>query len=205
MTASSGAKKWTLLRVAVTVVGLFALSIVGTFVFYACARLKHDADLAANQPTGPAEWTRYVSSSGDYVALFPFPPVESDETTQRDGGEVRLRGVATGTAPGEGYTVMAAEDPSADPNAPAAATLDRLVAELVARSKGKLVSQKDVTSGGVAGRELRVDTTESSLRVRLFAANHRIYQVLAVRKPSIAEDGLDARFLESFTLRPTSP
>lgn len=178
---------------------VLAVSFVGTFSFYLVSHYLHRTAESQSASTSPS-WTRFTSSTGDFTVLFPGPPTESTETVARPGGPVTLHAVTVAMGAGEGYTVMTAEAPK-DVDETTTATLDRLEAEFVERSNGKLLARAEVSAGSVVGRDLRVDSAERALRVRLFATNRHIYQVLVIHRISTGESDVDTRFLGSFTLQ----
>jgi len=175
------------------VAAIFATSLVGTFLFYGSSHfMKNMAEQRGDLVS--AGWTRFVAPTGEFTAMFPESPTESVE------GANGVRAVTAAPSKGEGYTIMTIELP-ANPQETAGARLDRLAADFVARSNGTLVSQTQVSVGPATGRELRVDTPERSLRVRLFAMHDKVYQVLAIRPVGWPEDGRDGQFLKSFSFQ----
>ena len=139
-------------------------------------------------------------STADFSALFPVAPTEDTQTVQRPGGPLSLHVMMASAGRDESYSVTRADAPPNDPAVGATAALDRLEAEFV-KGNGPARARADVWSGAVVGRELRVDTAAKSLRVRLFTANRHVFMVLVTRPLSAGEDGLDTRFLDSFSLQ----
>ncbi len=65
---------------------------------------------------------------------------------------------------------------------------------------GDLTSQTPITQGGAAGRELHIDRQgENTLVIRLFSANHHMYQVAAQSQNGPTDKAAKA-FLDSFRL-----
>jgi hypothetical protein len=181
------------------VAGLFATSLVGTFLFYGSSRyLRNRAEQRGDLVS--AGWTRFVAPTGEFTAMFPESPTESVESAPNASSPQSVRAVTAAPSKGEGYTVMTSDVP-ANPQETAGARLDRLAADFVARSHGTLVSQTQVSVGPATGRELRVDTPERSLRVRLFAMHDKVYQVLAILPVGWPEDGRAGQFLRSFSFQ----
>lgn len=178
---------------------LFAFSFIVPFGFHGVARWQHNTTALRASSTSPG-WSRFTSSTADFSALFPVAPTEDTQTVQRPGGPVSLHVMMASAGPDESYSVTRADAPPNDPAEGASAALDRLEAEFVKRN-GPARARADVSSGSVVGRELRVDTAAKSLRVRLFTANRHVYMVLVMRPLSAGENGLDSRFLDSFSLQ----
>ncbi len=178
---------------------VLAVSFVGTFGFYLISHYLHRTLESQSVSTAP-RWQRFTSLTGDFTVLFPGLPTVSSETVTRPGGPVALHAVVFAMGAGEGYSVLSAEAPK-DAGETTTATLDRLEAEFVERSNGKLLARAEVSAGTVVGRDLRVDSAERTMRVRLFANNRHIYQVLVIHHIYRSENGMDTRFLESFTLQ----
>ena len=177
---------------------LFAFSFIVPFGFYGVARWRHNTALTA-RPASP-RWTRFTSSTADFSALFPVAPTEDTQTLQRPGGPVNIHVVMASAGPNETYSVTRADTPPSDAAEDATAALDRLEAEFV-KGNGPARARADVSAGSAAGRELRVETDGKSLRVRLYTTNRHVYMVLVMRPLSAVENGLDTRFLESFSLQ----
>lgn len=175
---------------------LFAFSFIVPLAFSGVARWRYNAALGAS--SRPSPWTRFTSPSGDFTVLLPEVAAETTQTVQHAEGPTTLRSVAAVAGPGAGYSVMVGEAPDDGENV--TVRLDRLGADFVQRSKGKLLAQSVVSAGSVVGREIRIASAEHSLRARLFVVNRHVYQVLVIRPPAADEDVLDERFLDSFTL-----
>ena len=177
---------------------LFAFSFIVPFGFHGVARWRHNT--AAREGFTPPGWSRFTSSTADFSALFPTPPTEDTQTVERPGGPVSLHIVMASAGPDETYSVTRVDAPPNDAAEGATAALDRLEAEFV-KGNGPARARADVLSGAVVGRELRVDAAAKSLRVRLFTANRHVYMVLVMRPLSASKNGLDTRFLNSFSLQ----
>jgi hypothetical protein len=174
---------------------VLAVPLVGALGFYSVRRYVHNLG-RRNTVT----WTQFTSSAGDFTVSFPATPTESTETVQRPGGPVPFHVAAVAMSSSEGYLVQFVNAPDDKDNGTAAA-LDRLQADFVARSHGTEESHADVLAGTVPGREVRVNTAESSFRVRLFRTNKRTYQVLVIHRRSSGDESMDDRFLTSFRIQ----
>jgi hypothetical protein len=176
---------------------VLAFSFVGPFGFYAVSHWRRTSELRSTH--GPSTWTQFTSANGDFTVLLPEVATETTQTVPRTDGPVTLRSVAAAAGPGAGYSIMIGDAPD-DAGEGLTARLDHLEADFVQRSNGKLLARSTISSGSVVGRELRVASTERSLRVRIFVVNRHVYQVLVIRPPGAEESVLDERFLGSFTL-----
>lgn len=178
---------------------VLGLAFAGAFHLRVLARFLGRTKEVAALPASASRWTQFTSPTGDFTAIFPEAPTERNETVTRPDGPIALRSVVAATGPGDGYSVMSAEVPKGTEES-TATKLERAEADFVKRSNGKLLSRAEVFAGSVPGREVRIDSTERALRVRLFVTGQRIYQVLVVHPVATGEQEADRRFLDSFTL-----
>jgi hypothetical protein len=174
---------------------VFALSFIVPFGIYGVSHWTQHERSAR-------EWTRFTSPTDGFTVLFPEAPTETTETVQRGTGPVTLRMVVAVAGHGAGYSVTVGADPN-DASEDPTARLDRLEAELLQRSGGERIARSTVAAGPVVGRELRILTRERFLRLRFFAVNRRVFQLLVIRPREALGDPSDDRFLDSFT-PPTS-
>jgi hypothetical protein len=177
---------------------VLVFSFVGSFGVYAASHWRQrTSELHPNPET--SIWTQFTSPNGDFTVLLPEVATETTRTVQGADGPVTLRSVAAVAGAGAGYSITIGALPN-DAGESSTGRLDRLEADFVQRSNGKLLARSTVSAGSVVGSELRVSSTERSLRVRIFVMNGHVYQVLVIRPPSAEESVLDERFLGSFTL-----
>jgi hypothetical protein len=148
-------------------------------------------------------WTNFTSPAGDFSVLFPGIPKERTETLERPGGPMPVYVAGVNLSPTEFYGVASGKDTTEHVGESAGSILDRLEADYLTRSNGRLLSRADVYTGTVLGRELEVETPEMRVRARLFVTRQTIYQVLVFHALSQKSTDDHARFLDSFTIRAT--
>jgi hypothetical protein len=147
------------------------------------------------------EWKAHKSAAGHYSALFPGTP---HEVTQRaeTGLDVHIAKLEHNDV---AYVVEVTSVPKdVLAKQPAEQFLDAAQKNALERSKGKLVSKRDVASAdGHAGREIVVDAPRGvQMTLHAYLVGDRLYQALVVvRKGKGAPDDA-TRFLGSFTLEP---
>lgn len=145
------------------------------------------------------DWREAVSAEGGFSVLLPARVrVESRPLSGIAGNPVmHLWSAKTAdTVFGAGYADLAAVDEAA---------LAALREGLVRNLQGKIVSERDVRAGTMAGREYiaegSIGGAPAVLRLRLLVSGARVYQLAAIgRAGAVPPEELDM-FFESFKLR----
>jgi hypothetical protein len=145
------------------------------------------------------DWREVVSSEGGFSVLLPARVrVESRPLSGIAGNPVmHLWSAKTAdTLFGAGYADLAAGD---------AAALANLRDGMVRNLQGKIVSDRDVRAGTIAGREFLAEGliggAPAAMRLRLLVSGARVYQLVAIgRAGAVTPEELDM-FFESFRLR----
>lgn len=139
----------------------------------------------------PAAWQKFAPRDGGFSVLFPGTATTSKRSA--NGVEVVVYGCET---PGVNYVVGYFAFPPG-----MTLTLDAVISSMVSQTKGKLLSQKNITLAGYPGRELTARLPSGALMRQRFAmANGRFYQV-GLDGPASVVEGTDAtRFFDSFKL-----
>ena len=154
----------------------------------------------------PPGWITYTAPDGSFSVAFPGPPKEGTETSNELGDRVSMHSVAWVTESlSRGFDVsyydfalgsMGDKDQKA--------VFDHAQATLAADlGDGIVTDARDISSGGIAGREFQASSSTSPISVayRLYRVGDRYYRVTTFPIPSgQTSDGQG--FLDSFTLRP---
>jgi hypothetical protein len=147
------------------------------------------------------DWKTHKSAAGHYSALFPGTPREATQRAET-GLDVHIAKlehndvayvVEVASVPKD---VLAKQQPEQ--------FLDNAEKNALERSKGKLVSKRDITTAdGHAGREIVVDAPRGvEMTLHAFLVGERLYQVLVVVRKGKGAPEDATRFLGSFTLQP---
>ena len=157
--------------------------------------LNTDLTLVAVEATPaaaePQEWQKFAPPGGGFSVLFPGTAQSSRQSA--NGVEVVVYACENVDF---NYVVGYFIFP---PNM--TLTLDAVVNCMVSQTKGKLISQKNITLAGHSGREFTALLPSGALiRQRFAMANGRFYQV-GLDGPASLVEGSDAtRFFDSFKL-----
>jgi TonB family protein len=162
----------------------------------------------------PSAWKEYKSDAGRFSILFPGVPQEETRQAKSERGEVeahvfKLQELAT-------YAVMyfdnfVARDMNPEPTRKMLAASVQRVIEM---SGAAPLRQSEITLDGNPGLFFTLRLPDSSImRLKIYAAGFRIYQVMITTPPE--QDATDDqrrfyeatadKFLNSFTLAPVPP
>ena len=153
--------------------------------------------LLALAACAPKPAKEYDYPAWNFGAAFPNPPKVTDIPASADGARPHAFRVEM-TAGGHDFTVDVTDGSgTSQTDAQVLAAAPQVIAD---GFSGQLSSQTDVAAGPVAGRELRIDREgQTTLVVRVFAVNHRLYQVAAQSEKGPG-DPEAVKFLNSFHL-----
>lgn len=150
--------------------------------------------LAACAPKGPRA---YDYTDWGFGATFPDPPKLTDIPASANGSRFHEFRTET-TQDGHDFTVDVTDGSGAtQTDAQVLAIAPQAIADSFG---GTLSAERDVAAAGVPGKEIHVDREgEQTLVIRLFAANHKLYQVAAQSERGTGDPAAIA-FLNSFHL-----
>jgi hypothetical protein len=156
----------------------------------------------AAQSSGP-EWKEFVSKPGGFRVLLPGVPREQKQTTQTPAGAVVLTLFLLELQKGRGtYGVGYSELAGSVKPGTWEKRLEKARDQAVARAHGKLRADRRITLQGSPGREFEIEVDGKLLiRTRMFAANNRLYQVLAIGPSVWLLSRETTQFLDSFRLK----
>jgi len=159
--------------------------------------------LAACSPSpAPKE---FKSEAGRFAVLTSAPLREESKTLETEAGKTELHlftGQLNDLALVIGYSDY---PPEAAPPGYAEKMLDGARKGLVGNTKGRLVSETNISLSGYPGRELVIevwneDRPPATFKGRLFMVKNRLYQVMVVAPRGKAGDQVIDDFLQSFKL-----
>lgn len=139
----------------------------------------------------------YVYPAWGFGVSFTAPPAVTDIPASADGQSPHEFRVEL-TKDGHDLTVEAID--SAGSTQTDEQVLEHAPQAIADGMGGDLTSQTPITQGGVPGRELHIDRQgQTTLVIRLFSANHHLYQV-AAQSQNGPKDAAAKAFLDSFHL-----
>ncbi len=148
-----------------------------------------------------SEWREFQLPSGGFTVSLPGEPRSLTQTSDMASAQGNNR-VFTLEAEGINYIITDSELTLDLTDARAIqAALDNGRDQAVTGSGGTLESERNITLGGYAGREMRVKLAGEYLRARAYVANRRLYQLIVVTSPSLVDSPSVTRFFCSFRLR----
>jgi TonB family protein len=144
---------------------------------------------SAVSPTVPstgynlASWKEFTSAEGRFTVLMPGVPTAESTPVETAAGRIKMHSYILQTNFGT-YGVMYGDLPwySDEPNP---GRLDSARNEALSKG-GRLLSESDVTLGGIVGRELLVDKDGYVLRARMFLVKERLYQAIIITRANVA-------------------
>ncbi len=151
-----------------------------------------------------ASWQEFNNEAGNFAATLPGKPMEMNQTVETEIGKVPIRMFVVQDS-GIAYMVMYAEYPIAMDTPDAIKTsLDNARDMMLSSRNGKLVSEKEISFGKFAGRELRAKITGGMMRLRTYIVQQRLYALMALSLQGGDAKPLEAKevnsFLDSFRL-----
>jgi hypothetical protein len=143
----------------------------------------------------PKPWKEYTYPAWGFAATFPTPPTVAD--TPAGGGSPHSFSAQTQN---DDMTLIAlAADDSASTKTPDQDMSD-VAHAMAAGVNGSLKGMTPITLGTVPGREFFVVVDrQPDQRVRIFLANKKVYQVVAVSSKG-TDDPASLKFLNAFRL-----
>jgi hypothetical protein len=157
---------------------------------------------ASPAPPGP-EWKPFTSKPGKFTAVFPGTPTEQKQSVKTAVGTIEMTLYVLDLPKASGsYVIDYSELPEAAVRVGTEEKrLDNARDGAVASAKGKLKSEKRISLQGFHGRDLVIEVGDKrSVRMRIFAVNNRLYQLLAAGPPAWVASKDTGRFFDSFKL-----
>ena len=149
-------------------------------------------------------WKDFHSKEGGFSVSMPGTPVEKRQAYHTQAGPVEAHFFTVEADRGSlVYMVVYGDYPEALMAAnDREMLLDAARDGAVGNIQGTLVSERTVSLGGHPGRELQVLSADGklALRMRIYLANNRQYQVVAVMPKETRSTEDRDRFLDSFRL-----
>ena len=151
-----------------------------------------------------AEWKPFTSDKGRFTATFPGKPMEQFQSVKLPGGKsVEVVLYVLELKKGEGSLAVGFTDYPAEvfKTGTDDKRLEHARDGAVLSAKGKLRSEKKITLGSAAGRELLIESeTRGNVRTRLFAVKNRLYQAMVVGPKKLVDSKEASKFLDSFQI-----
>ena len=152
----------------------------------------------------PAEPTFIkITAPEGFSAEFPGQPQEKRGEAQSPQGPISTA-VWTVTLENVIYNVSVISYPAA-----AAKTPESLLADaktgLIAQLKAEVLSEEPTTLSGFAGHNFSLRADAGDVKARTFAADNRLFTMLAVYSPNLGAPPAVEKFLSSLELTPPAP
>jgi hypothetical protein len=129
-------------------------------------------------PGSSGKWSDYSYAKEGFAVSAPQEPTFSTKTVQTEAGPVEMHLYQAEVGGGMLLVIASRLHPNDKRNA------RQVIADsaegAVAAVNGKLTAQKAITLGKYPGTEFEVATERSHNRNRLYVANRKIYQVMAI-------------------------
>ncbi len=149
-------------------------------------------------PEASTAWREFASVPGRFHVLLPGTPTQVEKTIETDDGPTPVRIVQAADGPMT-YVVTATDAAEVAVKRPKV-LIDGTRDVILQRSRAKMVREKSVPLGRVAGREVRAefpvedDPKGGILTCRIYLSGRRVYQVMAIGP----KDKQDAATLDKF-------
>jgi len=145
-----------------------------------------------------------TSPFGGFKITSPVALTETSETVETNIGTLEVT-TFQGKSGGLDYSVIYADYPAKYAAVEAATFLAAVRDEQVTTLGGALVSEGDLTSAGIAGREIQIsaeleDGTKAIHRSRLYWVPTRLYLVSVLVPAELVDEKAVVDFLDSFQL-----
>ncbi len=147
-----------------------------------------------------APWGEYKSAQGGFVVLTAGAPRFTKEPLSTEYGFLELHSYPFEDE-GFNYVISHVDYPEENvKKLGAEKLLDSVQAGAEAKAGGKAHDIKKVMTSGFSGREFLIDPKDSrfQMRMRLFMAHHRLYELVAVYPKSATDKTNVEVFLKSF-------
>ena len=173
---------------------------------------------AQESPPGPAadfdqaQWKEFVSKEGGFKIKMPGLPSEVTQPVGTKSGTIVAHFYNLVTKTAEylvGYTEVG---PGLETFQASKVTLDAIRDRALAKEKGKLLSEQDISVAGHPGRALVMEVSDGVFRDKYFLVANRLYTV-SVFTPAVkgasagdaagirrAQESVATAFLDSFSL-----
>jgi len=154
-----------------------------------------------------ATWHEFVSSEGRFSVLMPGTPRSDSVVISTTSGPLNYhRFSAQEDSVGYILTYTDLSDEALKATSPTI-LMDDTRQGVISSSKGRLVSEQEVSLEGNPGRDIRIEIPENadlpeggSIRVRLYLVRNRLYQLAIFSRSDGAFDRSVSTFLTSFKL-----
>jgi len=148
----------------------------------------------------------FKSDAGKFSVQAPQPLAESIQTTDTESGKMEQH-VFTANVGKTTYLVAYADYPPDAVKGDPQNVINLAITNAVTNVTGQLISSKDITVDGNAGKEIFLesfaqDGTAVHSKVRFFMAGNRLYQVMGLATRGEADFTAIDGFLNSFKLLP---
>jgi len=139
---------------------------------------------------------------GSFTVALPCSPTEDRQRVKTASGQLEVNVFLAEDKNNTSYVVSYSDLPEAETKkGTEQKRLDFARDGAVAKARGKLRSEKPVELAGHPGRELVIDTdNELVVRLRIYVAGRRLYQVMAVGPGAAVLQRDGTFFLDSFRL-----
>jgi hypothetical protein len=143
----------------------------------------------------PKEWKEYPYPAWGFAATFPSAPQVADTPA----GQGQPHSFTAQTQNDDMTLIALAADDSASKKTPDDA-MNEVAHNMAAGVNGTLKGMTNITLGSAPGREFIIDVDrQPSQRVRVFAVNKKLYQVVAVSSKG-TDDPESLKFLNAFRI-----
>ncbi|HYV34315.1 MAG TPA: hypothetical protein VE988_01345 [Gemmataceae bacterium] len=159
------------------------------------------SSVLAQPPAG--DWKPFSPKDGAFSIQMPGTPNEHKKAVKSGSGATEVILFEVPVPPGENtYAVGYSEYPKDSIKAGTEdKRLDNARDAAKTTAKGKLKREKSLLLEAYPGREILIEIDDKkAVKVRLYAVNNRLYEIVAVGSPEFVASAETAKFLESFKL-----
>lgn len=186
-TKGSGAAVWVVIAVIFAgVIGLM-LTDAGKNLFSAI--------------NAPAAWQEFSSAEGNFAVLMPGTPSYEKNGQSTTLGPIDMHMFSLNIKRDAAYMIMYSDYPEIVTRAKPDDLLDGGRNGALSNTKGKLVSEQNMSLDGFPGREIVIEVPgKGIMKLRAFLVRQRLFQVLAVGTKEKIEHEDTVKYLTSFRL-----
>jgi serine/threonine-protein kinase len=185
----SGAAVWAIIAVMVAGAAGFMMTGTGQGLF--------------SSITAPAAWQEFSSAEGSFAVLMPGTPSYEKQSNGTALGPIDMHMFTLNIKRDAAYVIMYSDYPEIVTRANPDDLLDGGRNGALASSKGKLVSEQNMSLDGFPGREIVIEVPgEGLMRVRMFLVRQQLFQIMAVGTKEKIDHEDTAKYLTSFRLLP---
>ena len=151
--------------------------------------------------TAPAVWQEFSSTEGNFAILMPGTPSYEKKNSTTVLGPIDMHMFTLNIKRDAAYLIMYSDYPEIVTRAKPDDLLDGGRDGALANTKGRLISEQNMSLDGFPGREIVIEVPGKGLmKLRAFMVRRRLFQIIAVGTKEMVEHEDAGRYLTSFRL-----